>query len=356
MGAAAGGSISSLLRLLGRAYPTPLALVLVVMVVLTGCGDDGETVGETDRPEEPESVTFALSFLPEGWSSIFYTSLDFGWFEDEGLDLEITRGFGSGDTISRVATGDVDIGMADIAALVPLRLNEDIPVVAVAAVFAEPFHAVYFRVGDGIEEPADLEGRSIACSHGNANMMMFPAFAQATGIDGDAVEWKLGEPPTIVPAFTSGQADAACYVAGEKAYVQAQSDEEIERFAYAEHGVTGYSQMIIASERTLEERPELVAGFVRALQRGMEFAVENPQEAVEVLASHEPELDPDLARATWEETIRLGLMDNEDTDRHGYGYISPERMETTFQTLIEASDVEPGDYTAEDLYTTEFLP
>jgi NitT/TauT family transport system substrate-binding protein len=334
--------------------PAPL---LALTVALTACGG-GSSAGTQDsaRGQDLDHVSLALAWMPVADSAPWYSALDKGWFEEEGLDVEILRGFGSGDTLQRVATGNVDFGQADLAALVPQRVNEDIPVVAVAAFYAEPFHAVYFRPGDGIEEPRDLEGRSISCSAGNANMLMFPAFADATGIDADTLEWKLGEPASIVPGFTSGQTDLACSVASDQPVIQAQSDVEVDHFAFVDHGVSLHSQMIVTSASTVEERPDLVERFLRAALRGLEFAVEHPEEAVEILLRHEPDLDPALTHESWALTVDLGLMRNEDTDRHGFGHISGDRMESTFETLLEAAGLDGGDHTADDLYTDAFLP
>lgn len=334
-----------------------MALVLATAVstaVLTGCASvRPDDVAES---EEPERVRFALAWLPTQDAAAWYSAREQGWYEAEGIDIEIMRGFGSGDTAQRLATGEADFGIVDMAALVPMRLNEDLPLVAVAAVYAEPFHGVSFRADDGIEEPRDLEGRTIACSAGNANMLMFPAFAAATGIDADAIEWQLGDPGSITAAFTSGQADAACNPVPEQPLAEAQSDAELEHFQFVDHGVSVHSQMFVTTERMIETRPDLVERFLRASLGGLEFAIDNPEEAIDTLIAEEPDLDPDLMLEAWRLVLDQGLMTNEDTERHGLGHISPERMEATLETLTEAADIDRGDHAAEELHTTEFLP
>jgi NitT/TauT family transport system substrate-binding protein len=330
--------------------------LVVSALVLIACGDgDGGSI-ETTAPTEPESVTFALSFLPTVDTAGWYTALDEGLFEAENLEVEIVRGFGSGDTVKRVATGEVDFGVADFSALVPLRINEDIPVVAIASFFAESPNGVIFPAGQGISEPKDLEGRSIACSANNANMLLFPAFAEATGIDPDAIEWKLSDPGAHTAAFASGLTDASCDFFYTLPLAESMAGEELEVFSYADHGVAAYGLMLVASQSTVDDRPDLVERFLRAALAGVQSAIENPEEGLATFLSHAPEDDPDISRAAWEMIIERGLLTSEDTDTHGLGYISPERIATNFDILVAASGLDVGDYTVEDMYRDDFLP
>ena len=329
----------------------------LALLLLSACGGDDATAERDGTGQEtPDDVTFALSWLPVAEAAGWYSAWDQGWFEEKGIDAEIVRGFGSGDTAKRVATGETDFGIVDMSALVPLRLNEDIPVLTIASYYPEPPHAVIFRTGEGIEEPGDLEGRSIACSANNANMLMFPAFAAATGIDEDSIDWVLTDPGANNSLFASGETDATCDFITTIPILEGMADDEFDYFSYAEHGVEGYSQTLVTTETMIEERPDLVERFLRAALRGAEFAVEQPQEAVGILASHEPEQDHDILLEAWQMTLDNELMSNDDTERHGLGHISEERMQATFDTLVEAGALDVGDYTAEDLYTTDFLP
>ena len=108
-----------------------LALALVLAVV-AGAGAQG-------KPLRP--FTFILDFLPYGEYTPYFTALDKGWYRDEGLDVKILRGAGSGDTIKRIAVGQGDAGSADFSALVGAKANEDIKVRAIGAYFRRPPHS-----------------------------------------------------------------------------------------------------------------------------------------------------------------------------------------------------------------------
>jgi NitT/TauT family transport system substrate-binding protein len=343
------------MKMLSRIRKTLLLfLALLLVSVACGGGTDDAVGDDTEDGGEPDDVVFALSWLPVADSMGWFSALDKGFFAEEGINANIVRGFGSSDTVQRVASGQVDFGLADLSALLPLRINEDVPLVAVASMYESLPMSTIFRAGEGINEPKDLEGRSIACSAGSASMLLFPAFARETGIDEDQVEWKLSDPGAINPAFASGQTDAACAFISTLPIIQAQTDDELDYFLYRDYGVGGYALMIITHEDTIAENPDLVRRFVRAALRGLEFAVENPDEALEILLTHAPENDPELTPAAWE--VDLTVLTGGDVETHGYGYIDPEKMQAHFDSLVDALELDPGEITAEDLYTTEFLP
>jgi NitT/TauT family transport system substrate-binding protein len=104
------------------------ALVLVLSVVTVSAAQQ--------KPLRP--FTFILDFLPYGEYTPYFTSLEKGWYREEGLDVKILRGAGGGDTIKRIAVGQGDAGSADFSGVVAAKANEDIKVRAIAAYFRRP--------------------------------------------------------------------------------------------------------------------------------------------------------------------------------------------------------------------------
>lgn len=331
----------------------PTCVIVGLVLVAAACGDDGDDTSATDTGEEATRVNMVLNWLPVAEAAGWYSALEEGYFDEEGLNVVISRGFGSGDTVRRVGAGEADVGVADIAAVVPGRVNDDIPVKAVAVMFARAPQAMFYNLNDGIEEPADLEGRTAACSEGNSNLLMWPAFADAAGIDPDAVEFRNTDPGAIIPAFVAGQTDTVCELVASEPLIEEQTGEDVGVFSYADEGVDAYGHVIIASDSFLSENPDAVQGFVDAVRRGMEFAVENPEQAIEHLRTHAPENDEGQALAAWD--ISAEYMQNEDTEENGIGWMSSERMDQTLDLFVEVLDLDPEDVNPDELYTTEFV-
>ena len=59
-----------------------------------------------------------------------------------------------------------------------------------------------------------------------------------------------------------------------------------------------YTPVLITSEETIAERPDVVRRFLKAVSRGYQFAIDNPQEAAEILLAAVPELDSELVHTS----------------------------------------------------------
>ena len=128
------------------------------------------------KPLKP--FTFILDFLPYGEYTPYFTALEKGWYREEGLDVKIIRGAGSGDTIKRIAVGQAEAGSADFSALVGAKANEDIKVRAIGAYFRRPPHSIFVREGTGINSAKDLAGKTLSITPGNSHQILFPLLAK----------------------------------------------------------------------------------------------------------------------------------------------------------------------------------
>jgi len=159
--------------------------VLVIVVGLLGLAELGWAQA-TAKPLRP--FTFILDFLPYGEYTPYFTALEKGWYKEEGLDVKILRGAGSGDTVKRIAAGQGDAGSADFSPVVAARANEDTKVKSIAVYFRETWLSIFVRTDSGINSPKDLEGKTISTTPGNAHHVLWPLYAQLAGLNGDSVK------------------------------------------------------------------------------------------------------------------------------------------------------------------------
>src|SRR5262245_65010703 len=103
-----------------------IRVVLALLLVLAAAA------GVLAQGKPPRPFTFILDFLPYGEYTPYFTALDKGWYREEGLDVKILRGAGSGDTIKRIAVGQGDAGSADFSAITGGREKESIKVKDIA--------------------------------------------------------------------------------------------------------------------------------------------------------------------------------------------------------------------------------
>src|SRR4029077_4869970 len=124
-----------------------------------------------------ERVNFLLDFTPYGKHAPFYAAIDKGFWRDAGFDVTIIKGEGSGTTISPYAAGTVDFAFADTPALIIAR-SRGVKVMAAGIIHDKSLYAFGTLEENNIKKPQDLQGKRVGASVGDANWVMFPAFAK----------------------------------------------------------------------------------------------------------------------------------------------------------------------------------
>src|ERR1700682_430319 len=154
------------------------------------------------------SITFSL-FRYEGPAAPFLVPLDKGYYKAEGLDVSFATVPGSLEPIDRVASGDYDMGFADINTLIKLRdAKPGTPVKAVFMVYKSPPFAVIARKSRGISTPKDLEGKKLGAPTADAAFAQWPIFVQANGIDASKVTIENVSFPVREPMLGGGEGGA----------------------------------------------------------------------------------------------------------------------------------------------------
>ncbi|MBI3077145.1 MAG: ABC transporter substrate-binding protein [Deltaproteobacteria bacterium] len=325
---------------------------LIIVMVLLG-------LGIWDLPARSahaqDQIRFALDWIPYGKHAIFYVPLEQGLYAEQGLQVTVLRGYGSGDTVKRVGVGTEHFGIADIGALIVAR-SKGVKVRTVAMIHDKGMHSLVTLKGSGIMRPKDLEGRTIGGSVGGAIPTIFPAFAALNGVDANKVNWVWMDGAAIVPSLLAGRIDAGTLFASEYPTARANAikmGKEIHGVFYGDWGLDIYSSGILAQDRTIQERPDLVRRFVHATMRGVAWTVEHPDRAADIFVKHHPAINRNLAR----EHIGV-VIDHLLTPvalSQGIGYMAREKMDRTVEVITQHMKLSTR-VSAEELYTNEFLP
>ncbi len=320
-------------------------MVLAAMLVLFSAAQAGAE----------DKVKFALSWVPTGRDAGFYAALDRGYYKEEGLAVDILKGSGSGDTIRRVAVGTEEFGFADTATLVIAR-SRGTQVKVVAMIHDKSMYAVYSLKASGITKPKDLEGKKIGSPAKSAVRTVFPAFATLNGVDLGKIEWVDMGNELMPAALASRRVDAVLMFANEVPVVRLaaqQVNQEVAGLLFSDYGVDVYSNGLIAADKTIRERPELVRRFVRATMKGVAWAAENIDGAAEVFVKYNPTASKEVGREYWK--VAVDHLLTPTARKMGVGYMTREKMEAT-RDLITTYEKLPVKLPVEDLYTNDFLP
>ena len=279
-----------------------------------------------------------------------------GFFEDEGLTVNVEAVDGSAPVLQAMAAGQAQIGLPGPAPVLAAR-GRGVDVVFIYNHFAQSVFGVVVREEADYQTPADLKGTTIGVGTADGAEV---GFTRAILNDLGMVE---GQDYEFLPVGDGGPATAAFERGDIEAYAAAVSDaailnarglhvREITPSEYLAYFGNGYAVM----RSFMEEQPEVVEAFGRALVRGVEFGMDpaNLDRVLEHTSAGNPQEgeDPAFAAALLEAVKgRLTPFNPEN----GWGYQPPEHWELWHESqLASGALTEPlPDLTA--AYTNQFV-
>jgi len=310
------------------------------------------------QDDDLTDVRFVLDWAWQAMHGPFLIALEKGYYEEEGLDVSIDRGFGSGDTIAKVASGAYDIGFAEGTGL--LQFNNENPedrVKTVMVINDQSPTGVISLAENGIDDPSDLPGKTISATQNAATVLAWPVFAKLNEIDPDSIEYMFVDPNLRDVMVLQGQADATFGFTTTTVLnmIAAGTDpEDVTYFTLAQHGLQPYSSGLIVREDFAEENPEVVRGFVHATVKGLIEMLEDPEEGLALLKEREPLVDEEVEADRWALAEELSILTPGVVEK-GISAVERERFETAAAQIAEAFGLEI-DPDMDDYYDGSFLP
>lgn len=310
------------------------------------------------KAQDQTDVKFVLDWAWQAMHGPFLIALEKGYYADEGLNVTIDRGFGSGDTIAKVASGAYDFGFAEGTGL--LKFNDENPddqVVSVLVINDQSPTGVISLKENGVTEPADLPGKTISATQSAATVLAWPVFAGLNGLDPESIEYMFVEPNLRDTMVIQGRADATFGFTTTTVLnmVQAGVDrDDVTYFTLAQYGLEPYSSGILVRADFAEENPDVVKGFVTATVKGLQDMLADPEEGLALLKEREPLIDLGVEADRWNLAEELSILTPSVVER-GISNVDQERFETAAGQIAEAfgMEIQPK---MEDYYNDSFLP
>ncbi len=319
-------------------------------------------IAGTAAAQQPTKIRFILDWRFEGPASLFLMGVSKGYFKQEGLDVTVDAGTGSGAAVTRVASGVYEMGFADIAAMIEfIGNNPDNPGAKMQAVFmlydVTPA-AVFALKKSGIKTPADLNGKTLGAPVFDAGRKAFPIFMAANKLNAPSIKWTSMDPPLRETMLAKGDVDAITgftFTSLLNLNARGVKDEDIVILKYPDHGVKLYGNAVIASQKFIAENPKAVEGFLRALTKGIRDVIKDPDGAIEsVLKQRDPLIDTALEKRR----LRMAIDDVIATPGYragGMGTIDKQRFEETVKQVSSAFNLKSTP-SADSLFNSKFMP
>jgi NitT/TauT family transport system substrate-binding protein len=298
-------------------------------------------------------VRFSLDWIVGGRHAGWFTAIEKGFYDEAGLKVTWSRGYGSEDGIRRLMSGESDINFNDIPSVVLARSKQGAKIKATAVIYAKHPSVIFTLKKHGIKTPKDLEGKTLVDSPGSTQVVLFPAFAKVAGIDPKKVNWLLVPPDAKNQMLLSEKAQGMGIYVMQRPLLEkaAAAAGGIEQISYGDH-LSLYGNGILVNEEFLGKHPDAVRKFVQASIKGFLYAFDHPDEAAGFVMKHQPILDREVTRA--EGLIVRDIAWSPEARKHGLGYMDEARMRTTRDLMFQLYDLK-NPVALEDLYTNKFL-
>lgn len=302
------------------------------------------------------AVKLTLDFAIQGQQSPFVLAAEGGYFSRAGVNVQVDRGYGSADAITKVASGAYDMAFADIGALIQFNgKQQGAKVISVFQVYDAAPMLVLSLKKSNITKPADLNGKRIASPPGASSRVMFPLFAAANGINLPSINWIDVTPQLRETLLVQGQTDATTALVTDLAGLErlhiTENDLNIMRFA--DYGVGLYGHVILTTPEFAAKNPDTVRKVVKGAAEALKAAIADPAVAIAAIKKRDPLVDEKVERGRLELVIRNAIV-TDHVKREGLSAVDPARLKQTIEMVAKTFNLPAMD--AASIYRPDYLP
>lgn len=307
---------------------------------------------------QAQRVRFTLDWAFQGPYAFSVVAESQGFFRQAGVEVPVSRGFGSGRVPVDIAAGTYDMGFGDITPV--LRFMAENPareIVAVAMLYDQSPLSCTVRADGPVRTPRDLEGRTLAAPEFDGGRQMFPVFARAAGFNPASVNWMTVTPELREPMLVQRRADGVTgFVTSTGMSLKALGMDWPQQriFRYRDSGLDFYGSALITTRTFMRERPDAVRGVVAALIRSMIWTHRNPDQSIAALRSRESLTDVAVEAERQQVAFREMLV-TDNVRQNGLSAVRADRLQRQLDAIQQAFSL-PRMPTPDQAYTDAFLP
>src|SRR5262245_39649106 len=299
-----------------------------------------------------ETATLRLDFLPGGYRAPFFLALDRGYYQQQGIDLQILDGRGSTSTLQVLGAGTDTFGVANLSAMAS-AVSKGIPLMAVGGVVQRSPDSLISLAGSDINRPKDVEGKRGAFVPTGAGDRLFPAFAKANKIDVSKIHRLNVSAEARYSVVLQGNADFMVGWSFTDALRIHKQKPISPPVLFSDHGVTMLGVGIVVTRNSLTNRTKLVRAFLAATSKGAQEAINDPPAAIASVAKFRPDSDTELLLEGVRNLAKFIRTPN-NASMPLLAMSRPDWEETT-SNMVNYLDLPPT-LKSDAFYTNDFLP
>ena len=297
-----------------------------------------------------ETVNFGTDWKAEAEHGGFYQAIATGIYKRYGLEVTLRPGGPQVNHAQLLAAGVLDFNIASNS-FIPLNFTQqNIPMVAVAAIFQKDPSVLIAHPGQGADSLAALQGRPIMIGS-DTRVTSWLFLKQKFGYTDDQIRPYAFN---VAPFLADPKAIQQGYVTSEPLTIEKEGVHPVVMLL-ADAGYGSYGALIETSEKLVKEKPELVQRFVNASIEGWYsylYGDSGPGNAL--IKRDNPEMTDALIGYGMEKMKQYGIVDSADAKQHGIGAMSEARWRDFFDTMTKAG-LYPASLDVRRAYTLQFV-
>lgn len=270
-----------------------VALLMFIVLMTTACG--------SPTAKELIPVKLMLDWVPNTNHTGIFVAQAKGYFKEAGLAVDIIQP-GEVYPEAAVASGAADFGIS-FQESVTLARAEKVPIVSIAAVLQHNTSGFASAADLNVTSPAGFEGLRYGSFSSPFEDPTLKVLMESAGGDFSKLQIvNIGDTDPLA-LIAEKQIDMAWIFFGWEGIEAQQQGIKLNVVMMKDYFDTipdYYTPVVITNEKTITNKPEVVKAFLKALSRGYDFAIQNPDEAADILLNAVPELDSKLVKASQE--------------------------------------------------------
>lgn len=271
----------------------------------------------TDEKKDLREVNVVLDWYPNAIHTFLYTAIERGYYEEEGLDVQIRFPANANDALSMVAAGKAEIGMYYQQDLIQAVANQKASIRSIGAIVQSPLNIILSLKDKNITSPKDMVGKTIGYGGTVLSESLVKCMMEYVGADASDVNL-VDVGFDLMSSMTTGNVDATigCLVNHEVPQME-EEGFELNYFPVSGYGIPNYyEEVFLTNNKLLEEEPEVVEGFLRASKKGFDDFKADPDGCLAILMNNQNEANFPLTQSVEEQSCKtlLPLMETDSAE------------------------------------------
>jgi NitT/TauT family transport system substrate-binding protein len=320
--------------------------------VITACLLAGNLMA--NRPasaQAPDHVSFATNWVAEGEHGGFYQALADGTYRRYGLDVTIVPGGPLANNRILLPAGKIDFYLSANTLQAFDAVEQNIPTLAVAAMFQKEPQVLIAHPGGGIDSLKDLKGRTLYVSKEGVASYFEWLKADFGFADAQVRPYTFNPQPFLADRNSAMQG----YVTSEPYAIEKLTGMPPKVFLIADYGFNSYSTLIETRRDLVDRKPDLVQRFVDASIIGWyRYIYGDNRAGNDMIKRQNPEMTDELLAYTVARLKEYGIVDSGDSLELGIGAMTDARIADFFDKMVRVGVTRPTiDYRMS--YTLRFV-